>query len=224
MHEPLTSVGISIVSVWLFRVWATRKWTRGLGSQLCPPLISAWENAEAAKLKEATASSHLPHLRLSLCLQDKFAWMSYVSMTTIFLFVSFFEIGPGPIPWFMVAEFFSQGPRPTALALAAFSNWVCNFLIALCFQYIAVSAHKVQTPSRTWQAVQLLTNAVCSPCRTSVGLTCSSSSLGSSWPSPCLHFLKFQKPKESLLRKSLQNSGRRAVQPHPQKRLYKWNS
>jgi SP family facilitated glucose transporter-like MFS transporter 2 len=60
-------------------------------------------------------------------------------MTAIFLFVSFFEIGPGPIPWFMVAEFFSQGPRPTALALAAFSNWFCNFIIALCFQYIAVS-------------------------------------------------------------------------------------
>lgn len=72
--------------------------------------------------------------------------MSYVSMTAIFLFVSFFEIGPGPIPWFMVAEFFSQGPRPTALALAAFSNWFCNFIIALCFQYIAVSAHTVWAP------------------------------------------------------------------------------
>ncbi|XP_059121068.1 LOW QUALITY PROTEIN: solute carrier family 2, facilitated glucose transporter member 2 [Peromyscus eremicus] len=68
---------------------------------------------------------------------DKFSWMSYVSMAAIFLFVGFFEIGPGPIPWFMVAEFFSQGPRPTALALAAFSNWFCNFIIALCFQYIA---------------------------------------------------------------------------------------
>lgn len=64
--------------------------------------------------------------------------MSYVSMVAIFLFVSFFEIGPGPIPWFMVAEFFSQGPRPAALALAAFSNWTCNFIVALCFQYIAV--------------------------------------------------------------------------------------
>ncbi|KAK7795134.1 hypothetical protein U0070_022505 [Myodes glareolus] len=76
-------------------------------------------------------------MSVGLVLLDKFSWMSYVSMTAIFLFVSFFEIGPGPIPWFMVAEFFSQGPRPTALALAAFNNWVCNFLIALCFQYIA---------------------------------------------------------------------------------------
>lgn len=149
--------------------------------------------------------------------------MSYVSMTAIFLFVSFFEIGPGPIPWFMVAEFFSQGPRPTALALAAFSNWFCNFIIALCFQYIAVSTHTVQA-RRTLQTVQLLTTSVCSPCRISAGLTCSSSSLGSSWPSPCLHFLKFQRPKESLLRKSLQNSGRRVVRPHHPKLLCKCNS
>ncbi|XP_055966701.1 solute carrier family 2, facilitated glucose transporter member 2 [Sorex fumeus] len=72
-----------------------------------------------------------------LVLLNKFSWMSYVSMLAIFLFVSFFEIGPGPIPWFMVAEFFSQGPRPAALALAAFCNWTCNFIVALCFPYIA---------------------------------------------------------------------------------------
>ncbi|XP_044107720.1 solute carrier family 2, facilitated glucose transporter member 2 isoform X2 [Neovison vison] len=76
-------------------------------------------------------------MSLGLILLDKLAWMSYVSMVAIFLFVSFFEIGPGPIPWFMVAEFFSQGPRPAALAIAAFSNWTCNFIVALCFQYIA---------------------------------------------------------------------------------------
>ncbi|KAK2496256.1 hypothetical protein MC885_003758, partial [Smutsia gigantea] len=76
-------------------------------------------------------------MSVGLLLLNKLAWMSYVSMVAIFLFVSFFEIGPGPIPWFMVAEFFSQGPRPAALALAAFSNWTCNFIVALCFQYIA---------------------------------------------------------------------------------------
>ncbi|XP_075403997.1 solute carrier family 2, facilitated glucose transporter member 2 [Tenrec ecaudatus] len=75
-------------------------------------------------------------MSVGLVLLDKLTWMSYVSMVAIFLFVSFFEIGPGPIPWFMVAEFFSQGPRSAALAVAAFSNWACNFLVAVCFQYI----------------------------------------------------------------------------------------
>ncbi|RXM28217.1 TRAF2 and NCK-interacting protein kinase, partial [Acipenser ruthenus] len=65
-----------------------------------------------------------------------YSWMSYISMSAIFLFVSFFEIGPGPIPWFIVAEFFSQGPRPAALALAGCCNWTSNFIIGMCFPYI----------------------------------------------------------------------------------------
>lgn len=65
--------------------------------------------------------------------------MSYISMLAIFGFVAFFEIGPGPIPWFFVAELFSQGPRPAAMAVAGFSNWTANFIIGMCFQYVAVS-------------------------------------------------------------------------------------
>uniref|UniRef100_A0A8D0HLJ3 Solute carrier family 2, facilitated glucose transporter member 4 n=1 Tax=Sphenodon punctatus TaxID=8508 RepID=A0A8D0HLJ3_SPHPU len=63
--------------------------------------------------------------------------MSYVSMVAIFGFVAFFEIGPGPIPWFIVAELFSQGPRPAAMAVAGFSNWTCNFIIGMAFPSFA---------------------------------------------------------------------------------------
>ena len=66
--------------------------------------------------------------------------MSYISIVAIFGFVAFFEIGPGPIPWFIVAELFSQGPRPAAMAVAGFSNWTCNFIIGMGFQYVAVGA------------------------------------------------------------------------------------
>ncbi|KAI4881010.1 hypothetical protein NFI96_011259 [Prochilodus magdalenae] len=63
-------------------------------------------------------------------------WMSYVSIIAIFAFVAFFEIGPGPIPWFIVAELFSQGPRPSAFAVSGFSNWTANFIVGMCFQYV----------------------------------------------------------------------------------------
>ncbi|XP_034636981.1 solute carrier family 2, facilitated glucose transporter member 2 isoform X1 [Trachemys scripta elegans] len=76
-------------------------------------------------------------MTVGLVLLSTFAWMSYVSMVAIFLFVIFFEVGPGPIPWFIVAELFSQGPRPAAIAIAGFCNWTCNFIIGMCFQYIA---------------------------------------------------------------------------------------
>ncbi|XP_012383107.3 solute carrier family 2, facilitated glucose transporter member 2-like [Dasypus novemcinctus] len=73
---------------------------------------------------------------MSLAFCPQFAWMSYVSLAAIFFFTAFFGIGPGPLPWFMVAEFFTQGPRPAALAIAAFSNWTCSFIIVISLTYI----------------------------------------------------------------------------------------
>ncbi|XP_041859649.1 solute carrier family 2, facilitated glucose transporter member 1-like isoform X1 [Melanotaenia boesemani] len=75
-------------------------------------------------------------LTVAMALLDQFGWMSYVSVVATFCFVAFFEIGPGPIPWFIVAELFSQGPRPAAIAVAGFCNWSANFLVAMCFQYV----------------------------------------------------------------------------------------
>ncbi|KAG1961744.1 solute carrier family 2, facilitated glucose transporter member 1-like isoform X3 [Pimephales promelas] len=76
-------------------------------------------------------------MTIAMALLEEVKWMSYVSIVAIFSFVAFFEIGPGPIPWFIVAELFSQGPRPSAIAVAGFSNWFANFLVGMSFQYIA---------------------------------------------------------------------------------------
>lgn len=75
-------------------------------------------------------------MTVALALLTQLEWMSYVSIVAIFAFVAFFEIGPGPIPWFIVAELFSQGPRPSAFAVAGFSNWTANFIVGMCFQYV----------------------------------------------------------------------------------------
>uniref|UniRef100_A0A8D2MRY7 Solute carrier family 2, facilitated glucose transporter member 5 n=1 Tax=Zonotrichia albicollis TaxID=44394 RepID=A0A8D2MRY7_ZONAL len=77
-------------------------------------------------------------MTIALTLLDQMPWMSYLSIVAIFGFVAFFEIGPGPIPWFIVAELFSQGPRPAAFAVAGLSNWTSNFIVGMGFQYIAV--------------------------------------------------------------------------------------
>ncbi|CAG5978549.1 solute carrier family 2, facilitated glucose transporter member 1 [Menidia menidia] len=75
-------------------------------------------------------------MTIALALLEKLKWMSYLSIVAIFSFVAFFEIGPGPIPWFIVAELFSQGPRPSAMAVAGFSNWTANFIVGMGFQYV----------------------------------------------------------------------------------------
>uniref|UniRef100_A0A3B4WZH2 Solute carrier family 2 member 1 n=1 Tax=Seriola lalandi dorsalis TaxID=1841481 RepID=A0A3B4WZH2_SERLL len=75
-------------------------------------------------------------MTIALALLEQLKWMSYLSIVAIFAFVAFFEIGPGPIPWFIVAELFSQGPRPSAIALAGLSNWTANFIVGMGFQYV----------------------------------------------------------------------------------------
>ncbi|KAF3856683.1 hypothetical protein F7725_017406 [Dissostichus mawsoni] len=75
-------------------------------------------------------------MTIALALLEQLKWMSYLSIVAIFSFVAFFEIGPGPIPWFIVAELFSQGPRPAAMAVAGFSNWTANFIVGMTFQYV----------------------------------------------------------------------------------------
>lgn len=72
-------------------------------------------------------------MTVSLLLKDNYNAMSFVCIAAILVFVAFFEIGPGPIPWFIVAELFSQGPRPAAMAVAGCSNWTSNFLVGLLF-------------------------------------------------------------------------------------------
>ncbi|KAL2090826.1 hypothetical protein ACEWY4_013089 [Coilia grayii] len=75
-------------------------------------------------------------MTVALALLEQMKWMSYLSIVAIFGFVAFFEIGPGPIPWFIVAELFSQGPRPSAMAVAGFCNWTANFIVGMGFQYV----------------------------------------------------------------------------------------
>ncbi|XP_015682283.1 solute carrier family 2, facilitated glucose transporter member 3-like [Protobothrops mucrosquamatus] len=74
-------------------------------------------------------------MTVSLALKRIVRWISYVSIFATFAFVALFEIGPGPIPWFIVSELFSQGPRPAAVAVAGFCNWASNFLVGMLFPY-----------------------------------------------------------------------------------------
>ncbi|XP_040900166.1 solute carrier family 2, facilitated glucose transporter member 1 [Toxotes jaculatrix] len=72
-------------------------------------------------------------MTISLSLGKTQPSLSYLAIVAVFGFVASFEMGPGPIPWFIVAELFSQGPRPAAMAVSGFSNWTANFLVGLGF-------------------------------------------------------------------------------------------
>lgn len=66
-------------------------------------------------------------------------WMSYLSVVSTLSFVVFFAVGPGSIPWMITAELFSQGPRPSAMAIAVLVNWMANFVVGIGFPSLKVS-------------------------------------------------------------------------------------
>ncbi|KAI6207162.1 MFS domain-containing protein [Aphelenchoides besseyi] len=57
----------------------------------------------------------------------------YFSTIFLPLYVVFFAIGPGSIPFFIVSELFASDVRGSANSIAVATNWGCNFLISLGF-------------------------------------------------------------------------------------------
>uniref|UniRef100_A0A2K5E3V0 Major facilitator superfamily (MFS) profile domain-containing protein n=1 Tax=Aotus nancymaae TaxID=37293 RepID=A0A2K5E3V0_AOTNA len=99
--------------------------------------------------------SLLMTVSLLLKLSDDHNGMSFVCIGAILVFVAFFEIGPGPIPWFIVAKFFSQGPCPAAMAVAGCSNWTSNFLVGFfLISFLIFTFFKVpETHGRTFEDI-----------------------------------------------------------------------
>lgn len=71
------------------------------------------------------------------CLVVVLALLNYFSKTVaiagVGAYVTFFEIGLGPIPWLIVAEMFDGKYVSTAMSVSSQLNWTCNFFVALLF-------------------------------------------------------------------------------------------
>ncbi|EDV97447.1 GH16875 [Drosophila grimshawi] len=72
-------------------------------------------------------------ITISFLIKEMIDWMSYLSVVATLGFVVFFAVGPGSIPWMITAELFSQGPRPSAMAIAVLVNWMANFVVGIGF-------------------------------------------------------------------------------------------
>lgn len=94
-------------------------------------------------------------LPLPLSEQKHYTVMSYMAIVAVMMFVAFFELGPGPIPWFIVAELFSQGPRPAAMAVAGCCNWTANFLVGMSFPKLVVREGRPTQFELVWLCFKL---------------------------------------------------------------------
>jgi MFS family permease len=60
-----------------------------------------------------------------------------IAIFSLMAYVASFAIGMGPIPWLINAEIYPIAIRGHAMSLAAFVNWLSNYLVALTFLDLA---------------------------------------------------------------------------------------
>jgi SP family facilitated glucose transporter-like MFS transporter 3 len=59
-----------------------------------------------------------------------------LALVAVNVYVCFFEIGLGPIPWLIVAEMFEGKYVAIAMSLCSQLNWACNFIVGMVFPYM----------------------------------------------------------------------------------------
>ncbi|CAF1297041.1 unnamed protein product [Adineta ricciae] len=72
-------------------------------------------------------------LFISLMISSTAVW-NKISLIATFLFVAFFAVGPGSIPWLITSELFNQAYRVPASSIAVLVNWSANFAVGLGFK------------------------------------------------------------------------------------------
>ncbi|XP_021562901.1 solute carrier family 2, facilitated glucose transporter member 12, partial [Carlito syrichta] len=65
--------------------------------------------------------------------EDVPAFMKWLSLASLLVYVAAFSIGLGPMPWLVLSEIFPGGIRGRAMAVTSSMNWGINLLISLTF-------------------------------------------------------------------------------------------
>jgi len=62
---------------------------------------------------------------------------SWLALVALILYIIFFSLGLGPIPWLIMGEIFPSHVRATASSVATLLNWSLSFIVTLFFETIA---------------------------------------------------------------------------------------
>lgn len=84
----------------------------------------------------------LVSLCVSIELTHVISWFSVLCVLAVFAYILVYQIGLGPIPYFIGSELFEVSTRSAAMSLGSLSSWACNFLVAMAFQPIAEAIGK----------------------------------------------------------------------------------
>ncbi|OHS99651.1 major facilitator superfamily transporter [Tritrichomonas foetus] len=66
---------------------------------------------------------------LLFVLNNHFDWANILPLIAIYMYEFGFGIGLGPIPWYVIPEYFDYQNRPVAMGICSAVNWSCTFAI-----------------------------------------------------------------------------------------------
>lgn len=61
------------------------------------------------------------------------SWFPIGCVIAVFAYILAYQIGLGPIPYFIASELFEVGSRPAGMSLGSLASWSCNFYIGMSF-------------------------------------------------------------------------------------------
>lgn len=64
---------------------------------------------------------------------DEVSWFPMACVFSVFGYILAYQIGLGPIPYFIGSELFEVAPRPAAMSLGSLASWFCNFFVGMTF-------------------------------------------------------------------------------------------
>ena len=94
-----------------------------IGMIICSILITIALNISEEKL------DHLPVNDVN----TKTSGSGIFTIIAALSFVVFWALGPGPIPWLITGELFTQAPRSAAVSIATLVNWSGALAVGLIF-------------------------------------------------------------------------------------------
>lgn len=60
-------------------------------------------------------------------------WVPYTCIVALLIYIIFFNMGVGPLPYFLPTELIPAGPRSLIMSLGCALNWSTNFLVGMTF-------------------------------------------------------------------------------------------
>ncbi|KAH8284595.1 hypothetical protein KR018_004962 [Drosophila ironensis] len=126
-----SSAGFSMeVATWLNFMEGTLNFVLAV---LAPVLMAYFNRRLLMMLSCIGSALFLTLLAVGLKLMDYQQEFSYACIVFLSLYIKFFNLALGPMPYFIGAELCESSSRPAAMALGSLFNWIANIILSMCF-------------------------------------------------------------------------------------------